>query len=435
MRILALCNAQAMAHVTRPLEIARVLGSRGHAVAFAGEGPYLAIAAEAGFEAILLPYIPRETMRLATYSKNAKELYLLYPRADVERYIANERSLYEKWQPDCVLIDNRITAITSAELERIPTVSILNVHISTVRKIPLMSSAGNGVFGQNIHLRAAADYALHIIESYWYHHNVMRHLTALRRDCGLPPKYGFAHEQGGLSLLPDVPEFSPARRLPHSMRFVGPLTWHPNLPASHALDALDMSRPIIYVTIGSVGTSGLLEQLRSPDLRGYQFVVAVGKEMSVPQSIGNLFFERFVDTEKLLPHCRLMVCHGGNGTIYQALAHGVPVVGFANHLEQYYGLKRVTELGLGRGQLAEANGKRALGILARDIRQVCEDTCYGSRAKAFQFVMSNWSGSAERATLSIKEYMDENESNDLMDTRVSGSSHRQAVDMGGNCPS
>ena len=42
MKILAIANAHALAHVTRLLEIAKVLRARGHEVAFAGHGKYLA---------------------------------------------------------------------------------------------------------------------------------------------------------------------------------------------------------------------------------------------------------------------------------------------------------------------------------------------------------------------------------------------------------
>ena len=66
-----------------------------------------------------------------------------------------------------------------------------------------------------------------------------------------------------------------------------------------------------------------------------------------------LFLEQYVNTETLLPHCDLVCCHGGNGTLYQALWHGLPSVVVTTHAEQYYGGKRIQQLGLGRALTLE----------------------------------------------------------------------------------
>ena len=49
----------------------------------------------------------------------------------------------------------------------------------------------------------------------------------------------------------------------------------------------------------------------------------------------------------VLNHVDLMICHGGNGTIYQALAQGVPILGLTSIFEQEWNMNRVEELGLG----------------------------------------------------------------------------------------
>jgi UDP:flavonoid glycosyltransferase YjiC (YdhE family) len=46
--------------------------------------------------------------------------------------------------------------------------------------------------------------------------------------------------------------------------------------------------------------------------------------------------------------CDLVICHGGNGTIYQALQHGKPVIGIPTLADQKFNMRRVEALGLGK---------------------------------------------------------------------------------------
>ena len=60
MKVAALANAHALAHVSRLLEISKVLRSHGHEITFAGRGKYLQIASQDGFTTRELPYISAE---------------------------------------------------------------------------------------------------------------------------------------------------------------------------------------------------------------------------------------------------------------------------------------------------------------------------------------------------------------------------------------
>jgi UDP-N-acetylglucosamine:LPS N-acetylglucosamine transferase len=43
----------------------------------------------------------------------------------------------------------------------------------------------------------------------------------------------------------------------------------------------------------------------------------------------------------------ILICHGGNGTVYQALSHGVPLLFFPGNFEQEWNIQRIIEMGLG----------------------------------------------------------------------------------------
>jgi UDP:flavonoid glycosyltransferase YjiC (YdhE family) len=49
-----------------------------------------------------------------------------------------------------------------------------------------------------------------------------------------------------------------------------------------------------------------------------------------------------------LPEVDLVICHGGNGTLYHALKNKVPVLCLEAHLEQTWNIHRMEELGYGQ---------------------------------------------------------------------------------------
>ena len=136
MKVIAIANAHALAHVSRLLEVAKVLRSRRHDVMFAGYGKYLEVAARDGFAVRELAYVSVEQVVSAVRSQR---LWELYPRSRIQEYIAAEIALFEEERPDLVLIDNRPTARTSAEHLGLATAAVLNVHMSNYRQIPFFS--------------------------------------------------------------------------------------------------------------------------------------------------------------------------------------------------------------------------------------------------------------------------------------------------------
>ncbi len=62
---------------------------------------------------------------------------------------------------------------------------------------------------------------------------------------------------------------------------------------------------------------------------------------------GEIYIEEFISGDEAVKVCDLVVCHGGNGTIYQALRHGKPIIGIPTIPDQYFNMRRVVSLGLG----------------------------------------------------------------------------------------
>lgn len=395
MKILAIANAHALAHVSRLLEVAKVLRQRGHELAFAGNGKYLPTAGWDGFATHELPYI---TVERVVEAVRSQKLWTLYREAELETFIDAELALYRQFQPDLVLLDNRPSARTSADIAGIPTAAVLNVHMSNYRRIPFVSYRQ---LTGNLPGTALADRLENAIERQVYDHLVMGGLNAIRKKRGLARRYAYEHEEGDLSLLADVPEFNPVDKLPAHARFVGPLTWHNTLPPPACLKQLDPAKPVAYFTLGSEGLDELVGHLGLLAQQAIQIVVATGAarldSISAPEGV---FLEQYINADALLPHCDVVCCHGGNGTLYQALRFGLPCVVVATHAEQHYGGKRIEELGLGLSLTLKQLRRAGMGTLLQAVQRVLATPAYRNSAQAFSHKLEN-DDSAERAADAI----------------------------------
>lgn len=88
-------------------------------------------------------------------------------------------------------------------------------------------------------------------------------------------------------------------------------------------------RPTIYVTFGTVfnlSPSLMVATLAAAQLGGTVVVTigANGDSRRFADVCANVRIRRFVEQGALLPHCDVVVSHGGAGTLLGAAAHGVP---------------------------------------------------------------------------------------------------------------
>ena len=91
-------------------------------------------------------------------------------------------------------------------------------------------------------------------------------------------------------------------------------------------------RPLVYVTFGTLFNANLDPFRLALDALAHEpvdIVVTVGRDQD-PADLApfpaNARVERFIPQAELLPSCAVVVHHGGAGTTFGALAHGVPQV-------------------------------------------------------------------------------------------------------------
>ena len=181
-------------------------------------------------------------------------------------------------------------------------------------------------------------------------------LDRLRAEVGLPPDPDLAASFRCLLLSPVPPSFQdPACPLPstaHPMRYV-PFDHGPG-GEGRVPDWVEAigDRPVVYATLGTTynRTPGVIPAILA-GLRDepVDLVLTVGADQD-PAALGeqppHVRIERYVPQSLLFPHCDLVVCHGGFGTVLTALAHGLPLVVLPIAADQPDNARRGAECGV-----------------------------------------------------------------------------------------
>jgi UDP:flavonoid glycosyltransferase YjiC (YdhE family) len=147
---------------------------------------------------------------------------------------------------------------------------------------------------------------------------------------GLPPDPALERSERYLYLVgspgsldpPGLPRGSTHRR-------IRPLVLEANSEAPSPLPSPVKERPLVHATLGTVFNKkarilqAIVDALADEDV---DLIVSVGRD-GRPDELtpaANARIERFVSHPDLLPHCDLLITHGGHGTAMAAASAGVP---------------------------------------------------------------------------------------------------------------
>ena len=177
------------------------------------------------------------------------------------------------------------------------------------------------------------------------------------RERGAPalPPFELIHDSPDLNLwlYPDAVDYSRADPLSGIWRNLESCVrdtdepWQ--LPDRLATDELD-ERPLVYLSLGSLGSGdvGLMRKLIDELADApYRVIVSMGPQHAELELAPNMAGAEFLPQVSLLPEVDLVVTHGGNNTVTEALHFGRPMVVLPLFWDQYDNAQRIDETGFG----------------------------------------------------------------------------------------
>lgn len=370
MKVLVFPLTWVLAHVGRTIEIAKALRARGHEVVFAGDDPThpssrLSHAIANGFRTVHVEE-PKWHFAWKRFHDHGAlcGIYDFFTHsrwAPLETILEDMIRVTQEEKPDLLLGDASLGVSTVGHILGIPAAGVLNA------------------------------YNTEFFRPWGFYRGLIRSCDKMfwkpTRD-RLYAKYGVKNVDA-FDLLESTPLLSPDLEnfhAPHGSyplwRPIGPLLSEPpaSLPAWY--DELADGTTNIYITMGS---TGLLEPIlnRSYETLGrapYRFIVTTGNQVSqetIDRAPANFRFAAYAPGSKLLQHCAAMVFHGGNGSMYQALAAGVPMLALPSHLEQHASFRPAIREGFGR----KASARKITGEkLLAEIDLLVNDPSYRTNA-------------------------------------------------------
>lgn len=381
-----------LAHVGRTVEIAKELRARGHEVVFAGEDPShprsrLSHILKAGFPVVRVkePKWHQAWDRFHNYGALAGiyDFFTSQRWAPLDEILDDIIRVCKEQEPDLIVGDSSVGVSTAGHILGIPAAGVLNAYNTHFFRpwsfYKLLIQTWDSLYLSRIRGRIYKKYGVRQVNAI----ELLKTITLLSPDL---PEFHKPH--GG-----DFPNWHP----------VGPILSEPPAPLPEWYEELDDGRPNVYITMGSTGLlDPLLRRIYSTFAKLPQrFLVTTGGQVSeatMAAAPANFRFATYAPGSKLLQRCDAMIFHGGNGSMYQALSQGVPMVALPSHLEQQVCVSIMKKEGFGLERCARRCSPTEL---RKSLEQILGDPRYRDNARAYRDKVRNANAAKKAASLLI----------------------------------
>ena len=345
-RILFLVEAVTLAHVVRPLVLARSLNPNLYEIYWASEPRYQSVVGKVPFATRLL-----HSINCDRFLEIAADGKYPYDASIIREYVREEIKLIEEIKPDVVISDFRHSAIISTQVTNVPCITITSAYWSpySLLQLPIPEHAFQRFLGAKLcsllyPIAIKPMYSLFFARYSLPVNQVLQEygLASLKLDLR------HVHTAGNYTLYADIPELIPTSELPVTHRFIGPILWSPNVTLPTWWNKLPNDKPIIYLSLGSSGRQELLPSLLEKLSKLKVTVIAITAGRSELTSVpDNAFITEYISGQEAVNRANLIICNGGSPTTYQALAAGKPVIGIASNVDQYLNMQAICSAGAG----------------------------------------------------------------------------------------
>lgn len=339
-KVLFLAEGATLAHVGRPLVLAKQLDREGFGVTIARPSSFAWLTANVPFRTLDL-----WCQDARTFAQRLDRGQPLYDSSTLQRYVEDDLALLDGEKPDVVVGDFRLSLSVSARLRSIPYITICDAYWSP--ECTLSAPLPVLPFTRFTPI-PVAEFLFRRISPLAFRLHALP-MNRLRQRYGLP-SLGYdlrrCYTEADLRLFANFPALFPEVQASDRAKFIGPLAWSP--PAMN-LDFIGDEEPLIYVTMGSSGNVDVLATLIPVlEKKGIRIVVAsAGKPLPDGLASKSVKIFDYLPGEQLCKRARLVVCNGGSPTTNQALVNGVPVLGIPQNMDQFLNMGAIERFGAG----------------------------------------------------------------------------------------
>lgn len=382
-RILFVGEAVTLAHVSRPIALAKALDPARHEVILALEPRFRSLWEGLPFEVRPIRSIPREQF-LDALAKGRP----VYDAETLRGYVREDLDLIREVAPDAIVGDFRLSLSVSARLAGVPYLAIANAYWSPHAPArfpmpelrPLTTLLPLPVAKAIFDLVRPLAFASHT-----------KPLNRVRREHGLPPlgrDLRRIYTDADHVLYADIPELAPLDDAPPNHHYLGPILWSPPIDPPDWWGDLPGDRPVVYVNLGSSGRGTLLGNALTALSDLPVSVVAASVDGGQAGRLGgNAWVAPFLPGREAAERSRLVVCNGGSPAVHQALAVGTPVVGLAENMDQHLNMEPVHRLGAGILVRSDRATPRAIRDAAS---RVLDDPAYTAAAEGLSAAIARY---------------------------------------------
>lgn len=375
-RILFVAEGVTLAHVTRPLVLARSLDSTLFEIHFA---------CAAGYDEILTNlsahFWPINSISSEQFLRSLSTGRPVYNRATLHSYVDEDLQLLEKIHPDLVIGDFRLSLSVSAAHCRVPYVAITNAYWSkyfTTDHYPVPDLPVTRIFGVSL----TSTIFKRIQPMVFAYH--ARPLNEVRRDYRMPPLANLleTYTDGDYVLYADIPGLFPTTGCPNNHHYLGPVSWAPNIGLPDWWSDLNAEKPLVFVSLGSSGPVYVLPTVIETLARlPVNVVLATAGRWKPSNHASNVWTADFLPGDQVAKRASLVICNGGSPSVYQALKEGIPVIGIPSNMDQHLMMEAIVREGAGLLVRSDHASKRNL---QKAIAEILKGETYLEHAQRLQ---------------------------------------------------
>ena len=338
-RILFMGENVTLAHVTRPIVLAKSLDKEMYEVLLATGEDSATLVQSAGLDYIKINTIPSSVfVERVTKGKQA------YTVDEYDSYVKEDLKLIEKLSPDLIISDWRLSVPVCGDISGTPIMMLANAHWSPYStQLPAaLDIPPVRILGYKLTRAIFMPFANRISKYYVRPYNTVRESYGLKLLNGVDEMNDCAERCLNWFLYLDIPSLSPTKGIPHNHTYIGPPIWSPDVPIPEWWEDLPSDKPILYLTLGSSGDVKYMSMIFDVLSNMPVTVIFATAERYHAKSVpDNCYAAEYLPGLDACERSDLVLCNGGKGAIYQAFSAGKPVLGMSSNWDQYMSMEPV----------------------------------------------------------------------------------------------